>query len=802
MNGMNSNVIAIVREGFSQPAKQELPEEIHRIDYAIGDSFQLAWIRAGELNPKYVLLADSAITLNRNLYWLMIRILESNPTVDGITFKSEGLHLVYGLNASESQNSRYSVQKSSVIPSWCAMLRAGSWKGSAMATPEFFLLEQSKDKTLLRIDTHAVEFDTLQWAGDLIAFSAKDLALDYEAFLTTGKPESVPPQYRVTIPGKGNSKKTFATAVPDSILFSIICPSIRPEFLPEAVESVMHQEYPHWELLIGIDGPKESIRRKIQEVLEPFIHDRRIIVDYCEHMGTGPMRSHLSRKAQGQYLVGLDDDDRLMPNTLKRFAATIMKDPDTAVVRGGIRLFGLVDEYLPARIRYKIDGISNDLFEANQPYAVSKASLEALGGLEWDKDLKNAGEDSDLLLKVDREDLKLAILDEPLYERRLSTYNQTLDCTAEECLSHVHNLYNKHNPRSWMLNDINLRGQGARIRMLTRHKSAENPSQVVCSTEFMNFQQVGNREGVVLDLELTSLCNADCTFCPRDKLDRTSKFMSLDIVRRVADSLKSAKIKPTVVLCGIGESTLHPELTDIISILSKARANVCMTTNGWTLTEEFVDKLVLAELSELNVSLNAASPATHEHIMRLKHFDKIINYCNHIAQLRHDRWPHLKFHVSFVLTQENFREVDEFVDFWSRRNVSRIWLHPLTNRAGQISENCKPAEIDNLSAKFSGNPKVLVDLFPGNGMANLCHIAKQVDFLSVEGNMLLCAQDYAARHKFGNIAYENLDSLHQNKLLRHLRGETAETCSKCSFCPDGFKVNRGGAYTIVQAKDY
>ena len=192
--------------------------------------------------------------------------------------------------------------------------------------------------------------------------------------------------------------------------------------------------------------------------------------------------------------------------------------------------------------------------------------------------------------------------------------------------------------------------------MLTKHKSPENISQVVCSTEFMNFQQVGSREGVVLDLKLRPCVMQIVFFCPREKLDRTNRFMSLDIVRRVADSLKGLKFTQTVVLCGIGESTLHPELTEVISILSNAGANVCMTTNGWALSLEYVDNLVSAGLSELNVSLNAATSETHQKIMRLKHFSSITRTCEQIAQHRRNRWPSLKFHISFVLTQTNIRK--------------------------------------------------------------------------------------------------------------------------------------------------
>ena len=170
-----------------------------------------------------------------------------------------------------------------------------------MQTPEFFLLEQSDGKKLMKIDSRTIQFDTFQWAGDLITGSAKELALDYKAFLDKGVSEVVPPQFRVTIPGNGDTKNVVMGGVPEPPLFSVICPSIRPEFLPEAIESVINQKYSNWELRIGVDGPKETIRKKIEQVVEPYIRDQRIHVEYCKHMGTGPMRRFLSQKARRLY---------------------------------------------------------------------------------------------------------------------------------------------------------------------------------------------------------------------------------------------------------------------------------------------------------------------------------------------------------------------------------------------------------------------------------------------------------------------------------------------------------------------
>lgn len=796
-------VTVINRLGFTHAAVRELPPHTHQLHYHIGEAFAPVWEQALQTGAGYILMADSAIPLPANLYLLMLRLMDANPQVHGITINAAALASVYGLAQQNMQKSPYSVQDLPVLPAWLCLLRTGSWNKTGMNTPEFFLLEQSAGKQLKKINAKEIPFDSFRWAGDIITFSAEQLAGDYRLFLTGHNSEEVPLQFRVTVPGNMHRAIPVNGTVQKEPVFSIITPSIRPEFLPDAVESVLNQEYPNWELWIGVDGPKESIRKRIEEVLAPYMHDGRIHAEYCQHMGTGPMRRFLSEKAQGDYIVGLDDDDRLKPHTLRRFAETVMANPGTAVLRGGIQLFGLIDAYLPPRVRYRINGIPNDLFEANQPYAVNRKILQSLGGLEWDPDLKNSGEDSDLLLKADREELPLIALDEPLYERRLSTYNQTLDCTADECLKHVHNMYGKHTPATWSLQEIYMTGNGPKIRMHTRHNSAASVAQIVCSTEFMNFQQVGSREGVVLDLEITSLCNAVCVFCPREKMERSTRFISLEHVRKVAESVAKAKFIQTVVLCGIGESTMHPELGEIISLLAKAGANVCMTTNGWRLNTAYVDMLAAAGLSELNVSLNAFTAGTHWEIMQLKHFDEIHAACEEIARQRRHRWPNLKFHVSFVMNNRNVHEEPAFVQFWEQQDVTQIWLHKLTNRAGQIAGSCQPVDVEPVALRYADNPKILVDMFPGNKeIANMCHIAKQVDFISVDGSMLLCAQDYGAKHQFGNIMHEDLDGLHNNKLLHHLRGRTAATCSQCSFCPDGFKTMQHEAYSIVQSKDY
>jgi MoaA/NifB/PqqE/SkfB family radical SAM enzyme len=790
---MSLSTCVLVRRGFPESRLGRL-DDVHVVSYALGAPFGPAWAEARSSGAEFALLVDEMLPVDGLMLRLLQRVLASSPKADGITAWTDALCTVYATAAPPRGQVALKAHRVPALPSWLALLRVAAWpEAPAERTPEFFLLRQAERLRTFQTLTPRVDVDAVAWAACVLTRTANELATDYAAF----EPKAaVPPQFRVTIPGRSRVMPPFSPA--PGPMFSVLIPSIRPDFLREAVASVVAQTWPDWEVRIGIDGPKDSQRRRIAEVLTEFLDDPRIHVRYFEHRGTGPTRRNLSEQSRGRYITTLDDDDRLPPTTLERFAHAIEESPGIPFLRGGTRTFGLLDAYLPPRVRYRVDGISNDIFEVNQPYVVRRDILESLGGFEWDPQLKNAGEDSDLLLKADREGYPIHLLDEALYERRLSTLNQTLDCSSEECRRHIHNLYDKHDPPGWSLAAVQLSGAGAMVDMRSVHVREDRSATIVCSTRFMNFQQVGNREGVVVDLEVTSLCNAVCTFCPREHLDRSRRFIELDKVHALAGGLRH-EATPTVVLCGIGEPTLHPELHEIIGVLSAAGVNVCLTTNGWSLSVARVDQMVARGLRELNVSLNAASADVHASLMQLRNFDEIVSACREIAAAR-DRWPSLKLHVSFVLTEANEHEVETFVDTWDRAGISRIWLHPLTNRSGLIAPSCRRAHTVDLAERFAGRPRVLVDLFPnGEGPANLCRVARGVDFISVEGDMLLCAQDYKARHRFGNLDHSSIGELHQNKVLEHLRGATAATCSSCSFCPSGFRGGADPTYTIVQA---
>jgi glycosyltransferase involved in cell wall biosynthesis len=125
----------------------------------------------------------------------------------------------------------------------------------------------------------------------------------------------------------------FADLLPEKPLFSIIVPTYNtPEpFLREAIQSVLDQVYPYWELCIADDA---STRPHVRRVLEEFAQqDARIKVTYRTENGH---ISHASNSAlelaTGDFIALLDHDDRLAPEALYEVAYLLNQNPDLDMI--------------------------------------------------------------------------------------------------------------------------------------------------------------------------------------------------------------------------------------------------------------------------------------------------------------------------------------------------------------------------------------------------------------------------------------------------------------------------------------
>lgn len=121
--------------------------------------------------------------------------------------------------------------------------------------------------------------------------------------------------------------------------FSIIVPVYNcQEHIKIAIESVIAQTYPSWELIIIDDGSKDNSGR----ICDTYCYDYRIKVVHQENKGVLASRVRGIEVAEGEYMLGLDADDWLEKDCLERVKGAIDRS-GSELVFFGIRMTGAYD---------------------------------------------------------------------------------------------------------------------------------------------------------------------------------------------------------------------------------------------------------------------------------------------------------------------------------------------------------------------------------------------------------------------------------------------------------------------------
>lgn len=118
-------------------------------------------------------------------------------------------------------------------------------------------------------------------------------------------------------------------------LISIIMPAKNAaETIAEAIESVLAQEYEHWELWVVDNDSSDAT-----QALAKQFSDHRIHVLESEIGGVSVARNMALERVQGSLLCFLDADDRLPPLSLRKREERFRQEPEVSFVDGQVRFY-------------------------------------------------------------------------------------------------------------------------------------------------------------------------------------------------------------------------------------------------------------------------------------------------------------------------------------------------------------------------------------------------------------------------------------------------------------------------------
>lgn len=128
--------------------------------------------------------------------------------------------------------------------------------------------------------------------------------------------------------------------MPDHLVSVIIIFLNGEPFLAEAIDSVLAQTYPHWELLLVDDGSSDNSA----VICQKYLSQRPSQIHYLHHLNLENRGMSASRNlgiahAQGDYIAFLDADDVWLPHKLAEQVAIMQQYPQAGMVYGRTQIW-------------------------------------------------------------------------------------------------------------------------------------------------------------------------------------------------------------------------------------------------------------------------------------------------------------------------------------------------------------------------------------------------------------------------------------------------------------------------------
>lgn len=194
----------------------------------------------------------------------------------------------------------------------------------------------------------------------------------------------------------------------------------RAEYLEQALDSLMGQDYEPLEIVVVDDGSTDHTREVAAQYAD------RVSYVFQANRGVGAAYNTGLKQSKGALVSFLDSDDLWTPNRLKKQVSYLKAHPETAIVTGMVKNF--FDEGFPEEEKSKF-GYMDTLLQGHVVSAML-VRREVFDTVDpFDESLK-VGSMMDLLIRVKESGVKIDLLPDLVLMRRVHEGNnnrQTAD---------------------------------------------------------------------------------------------------------------------------------------------------------------------------------------------------------------------------------------------------------------------------------------------------------------------------------------------------------------------------------------
>lgn len=187
--------------------------------------------------------------------------------------------------------------------------------------------------------------------------------------------------------------------------------------LPEAIDSLFHQTYDNFKLILCDDGSSDDTYKVAQSYAEKY--ENIILVKNERNMKLAYSLNHCLKYADTEYVARMDGDDISLPTRFEKEINFLDKHPQYALVSTPMILFDENGDW--GRTRLKEEPTKEDFRKgtphSHAPSMIRTKVMQAVNGYTVEKRLER-GEDYYLWYKIYKAGYQGYNLQEPLYKMR------------------------------------------------------------------------------------------------------------------------------------------------------------------------------------------------------------------------------------------------------------------------------------------------------------------------------------------------------------------------------------------------
>ncbi len=169
------------------------------------------------------------------------------------------------------------------------------------------------------------------------------------------------------------------------------------------------------------------------------------------------------------------------------------------------------------------------------------------------------------------------------------------------------------------------------------------------------------QEPLLIDVELTNVCNLQCYMCPTgtNSMVRCRGFMSEEVMSKLLENLSKSTVRGIRLILW-GEPTLHPCFLEFAAKIKQMGKLLHFNTNGILLTEGMMQELIDMEADSIKFSFQGVDRESYEEMRFGSDWDIIMEHIKSFAMIRKkNEKPYI--HISTTVTDESKERIDRFV---------------------------------------------------------------------------------------------------------------------------------------------